>query len=281
MASLGRAVSTALAEALSQEASAVQREASMLLLRDLYRRASRAMRRLATDVSASDALLELVYQTEFNCALFRNGNKIPPKRLREVASVMTDFPVLQSANSDLRESTRLFLRSIGLRERLPGTRGRSRAVQTVFSRIAKEIAAHLHAVMYTVGILLEHPDPAFRLQPQRLSPPLENAVSTFAKVRFQADAVSVSAAVWPRLWNVISTIIVHDPALVEMNDWSLCSWEDLYADENLRRGITASSHRTSEPVIRSHIRDKIKQKLEAELGVIKGRKRAQRARPQA
>ncbi len=232
------------------------------------------MRRLVADIDSPDLLDELVTQTRFNCSLLQTASKISRRRLEVVAHNMPDFPVLQSASTELREPTRLFLREIKLRANLPGPRGSTRVTASAFGAIAKDIVTHLRALLTLLPALLAHPGPQFALDRTTLEPAALNALTFFERLQFDVRVPKLTLKNWPQLWNIIATLVVTQKPTCGYNDWSLCSWCDLYDNPELRMALAARSHTGSEAKIHSHIRDKIKQKIEAELGITKLRKRA-------
>ena len=273
---VSRHISEALELLQSKSTSPEQREAAILLIIVAFRKCSWLMRRLVVDLEAPRILEQFIEQTYFNCALLQTASQIDRRRIREIAREMPDFPILQSAGSHLRERARLFLRSIDLGGKLPGGRGSTRWTNTVFMRAAGQITEDLYALLKTIPILLNHPDPAYRLDKNQLEPAYQNALDFFKSINFDISGGKITLKNWPCLWNIISTLIVTERSPRELGphayNWCHCSWSDFYENDDLRRGITARSHQLSEARVRSHIRDKIKKKIEAQLRITKLRK---------
>ena len=273
---MSRDISQALWFVQSESTSPEQREAAILLIRSTFAKCSWIMRRLVVDIESPDVLQQFIRESYFNCALLRNADKISRKRIKEIAQEMPEFPILQSAVSQRREKTRLFFREIDLGGKLRRGGGSARWTNTVFMWAAGLITEHLRALLKTIPHLLNHPDPAYRLHEKQLEPACQNALAFFKTINFDISGRQITLKNWPRLWNIVSTLIVTDhstPAMIYHAElWRLCSWTDFYENDDLRQGIVAGSHRQSEAKLHSHIREKIKKKIEAELNITKLRK---------
>jgi hypothetical protein len=279
LAPVSRHISEALWLVESKSTPPEQRDVAILLILSAFRKCSWVMRRFVVDVEMADVLQQFIEQTRFNCALLQNSHKINRKRVKEIAREMPEFPILQSAGSQLREKARLFLRSIDLGGNLPGGRGSTRWTNTVFMWAAKLITQHLQALLKIIPVWLNHPDATCRLDKNQLEPAYKNALNFFESINFDISVHQMTLQNWRRLWNIISTLIVDDRSSPDLSSdadlWRVCSWTDFYENDDLRNGIKATSQRCSEANLRTHIRDKIKKKIEAELGITKLKKRDQ------
>lgn len=274
LAATTRDISQALWLVQSKSTSPEQRDAALLLMRSVFTKCSWIMRRLVVDVEAPEILEQFIRETYLNCALLQTGDKISRKRIKQIAQELPEFPILQSPGSQLREKVRLFLRSIDVSGKLPGGRRSTRWTNTALMWVAKPITEHLLTLMSAIPFLLNHPDASPRLQ--QLGSAHQNALSFFRNINFDISGQGLTLRNWPHLWNIISTLIVTEESAPrgtpEADIFRFCSWTDLYNNEKIREAVGAPSHQRSEAVLRSHIRDKIRKKIEAELGITKLRK---------
>ena len=275
-----RHISEALRLANLESGPPEQRDAAIRFILFTFLKCSRMMRHLVVDIETPHVLQQLITETYFNCALLQSADKINRKRIKEIAQEMPEFPILQSAGSQLREKARLFLRSIDVGGKLAGGRRSTRWTNTVFMAFAKLITQHLFAILKMIPYSLKHPDAAYRLDKKQLEPAYQHALDFFESIHFDISGQQITVQNWPRLWHIVSTLIVTDRSTPDFSYHAellhLCSWTDFYENDDLRQGIVARSHRQSEAKLHSHIREKIKKKLEAELGITKLRKARRR-----
>jgi hypothetical protein len=182
LAVTSRDISQALWFVQSKSTSPEQREAAIHLIRSIFAKCSWIMRRLVVDIETPDILQQFVAETYSNCGLLQNAERIHRKRIKEIAREMPNFPILQSAGSQLRQRARLFLREIDLGG--PGGRGSTRRTNTVFMWAARQITLQLNALLKTIPYLLNHPDAECRLDKDQLEPAYQNALDFFKSINF-------------------------------------------------------------------------------------------------
>jgi hypothetical protein len=287
---LGRAV--ALVE--SQSGSEVNRNVAARALVAQFRKCCWAMRRLAVADQSNELLRTLIDETAFSCALLADGKKLHRARVASIASGLTEFPVLQSAGSRLRDSILLFLREIHLADtRFEGRHITKRSLDDPFTAVAAAILDAVEATVNQLPIWLgeqvkDSPivDPEFQLRESELSEGQRKALGFFREFHFDISGDRLPLDRWPELWKIISTVFVAKqdaasdatPSDADPNGtcWYIATWQQIYAMKELRDCITAPSQTGTDADINSHIFDRIKQRVEALFGITRRRKASER-----
>lgn len=240
-----------------------------------YRRISMLVRQLAVMAGSDAALQQLIDETRSNCALFRDGERIHRGRIQAFAAEMDNFPMLVSVKPGYDEKVEWFKREIRLGSDLTGGRRSARAkADAIYRHAANRITDHLDALMRTIEVRLKLPAADGGLDIRALSEPYQKAIRIFRGLDFNLRRKDFTKQNWFDLWTIIHTLIVTNkgPEPSEGSEallWHFCEWRDFYGDVEMKKAITAKSHRRSVAILNSHIRENLRKAIAADLGIAK------------